>query len=268
MTAYVCATCGTQYPPSDSPPGRCPICEDERQYIGARGQRWTTLDDLRRGHDNSIHQHEPDLLSVMTTPGFAINQRAFLIRTGRGNVLWDCLALLDDATVTVVRALGGLSAIAFSHPHYYTTMVEWSETFDAPVLIHRSDAEWVQRPHPSIRFGDGEREELEQGVTLINTGGHFPGATVLHWPAGAEGRGVLLSGDTIQGVADSRWVSFMYSYPNLVPLGAQAVERIAEAVRPLRYERLYGAFAGRIVPEDAAAAVQRSARRYIAAVRA
>lgn len=268
MTAHLCATCATQYPPSDTPPDRCPICDDERQYVGAGGQRWTTLEELRRGHDNAYHEHEPGLTSVITVPGFAINQRAFLIRTDRGNVLWDCLALLDDATVTVIRALGGISAIALSHPHYQSTMVEWAETFDAPVLIHRADAEWVQRPHSSIRFWDGERAELDQGMTLVNTGGHFPGATVLHWPAGAEGRGVLLSGDTIQGVPDQRWVSFMYSYPNLVPLGAQAVERIAEAVRPLAFERLYGAFAGRAVPVDAAAVVQRSARRYLTAIRA
>ncbi|WP_211230662.1 hypothetical protein [Alicyclobacillus herbarius] len=57
-------------------------------------------------------------------------------------------------------------------------------------------------------------------VTLIHVGGHFAGSAVLHWKAGAEGKGVLLSGDTLSVSADLRWVSFMYSFPNRIPLSA------------------------------------------------
>ena len=48
MTNYICVTCGTQFADSQTPPAHCPICEDERQYIGWNGQQWTTLEELRQ----------------------------------------------------------------------------------------------------------------------------------------------------------------------------------------------------------------------------
>lgn len=271
MALPLCATCGTQFAASAAPPDACPICRDERQYVAPGGQRWTTLDALRRTHRNAFQRLEPGLYGIGTEPRFAIGQRALLIRTPGGNVLWDCIALLDDATVDVVRALGGLAAIAVSHPHYYTTMVEWAHAFDAPVLLHADDRAHVMRPDPALRFWEGETRDLADvgvdDVTLVRCGGHFAGGTVLHWPAGAEGRGALLTGDVIQVVPDMRWVSFMRSYPNLVPLDAARVERIAAAVAPFAYDRIYGAWWDLHVMHDAQAAVARSAARYLAAIR-
>ena len=105
------------------------------------------------------------------------------------------------------------------------------------------------------------------GITLIRTGGHFTGSSVLHWADGAEGRGVLMTGDSIMVVPDTRWVSFMYSYPNLIPTNAKTVERIVKAVKPFAYDRIYSGWWDRVLVEDAKAAVQRSADRYIAAIR-
>ncbi|MGK9165589.1 MBL fold metallo-hydrolase [Inquilinus limosus] len=267
MAYHLCRTCGTQYPDSPAPPAACPICEDERQFVPENGQSWLTLEELRRGHRNRITPVETGLHQIETEPDFAIGERAFLIRLPEGGaVMWDCVALLDDATVAAIRAMGGLRAIAISHPHYYTTMVEWARAFGCPVHLHAADREWVRRPDPALSFWSGETLALADGLTVIRCGGHFAGAAVLHWAAGAEGRGVLLSGDTIQGVPDRRWVSFMYSYPNLIPLPARAVQGIAEAVAPFAFDRLYGAFAGRWVPQDAHGAVQRSAERYIRAI--
>jgi hypothetical protein len=182
------------------------------------------------------------------------------------NVLWDCISLLDDATVAAVRALGGIDAIAISHPHYYSSMVEWSQTFHAPIYLHRDDREHVMRPDPSIVFWEGETHRFHNGLTLIRCGGHFEGGQVLHWPAGADGRGVLLTGDILQVVSDQRYVSFMYSYPNLIPLPAAAVRRIVAAVEPFAFDRIYGAWWQRVVAHDAKAAVARSADRYVRAI--
>ena len=44
MDAFICSTCGTQYPPHDAPPPSCAICTDARQYVPLTGQAWTTLD--------------------------------------------------------------------------------------------------------------------------------------------------------------------------------------------------------------------------------
>ena len=72
MTVFLCTTCGTSYPPSPEPPARCPICEDERQYVPASGQSWTAWEALTVAHRNAWHRHEAGLLSVQTVPAFGI----------------------------------------------------------------------------------------------------------------------------------------------------------------------------------------------------
>ncbi|CAH2601210.1 MBL fold metallo-hydrolase [Rhodovastum atsumiense] len=263
MAAFICVTCGTQFPPADAPPDTCPICSDERQYVGPGGQRWTTPDALRATHFNAWRLLEPELFGLGTMPAFAIGQRALLLRTPGGNVLWDCLSLLDDATMEIVAALGGIAAICISHPHYYTAMVDWARAFAAPVWLHAADRQHVVRPDPALRFWSGPCRELWDGITLINAPGHFDGATMLHWPAGAGGRGALLAGDIVQVVPDRRWVGFMRSYPNLIPLPARTVRGIAAAVAPFAFERVYGAFWDREVTEDGRGAVLRSAERHM-----
>ena len=272
-TSFICVTCGTGFAPSEAPPASCPVCEDERQYVGSGGQRWTTIGELGRGRDNVFRVLEAGpgpqgwaLAGIGTAPPFAIGQRALLVRTPAGNVLWDCISLLDQTTIELVQALGGIAAIAISHPHFYSSMVEWAGAFGAPVHLHAADRRWVMRPDPALRFWDGETLELMDGVTLIRTGGHFPGGTVLHWAAGAEGRGALLSGDLLQVVPDRRFVSFMYSYPNLIPLPAATVQRVAGAVEPFPFDRIYGAWWDRVVPSGARTTVARSAARYVAAL--
>ena len=266
MPNYICVTCGTQYPASNEPPPHCLICEEERQYIGWKGQQWTTLDDMRRTHHNKIQDEEPGLTGIGTEPSFAIAQRALLVQ-GSHNMLWDCITLLDDDTIQAVKDLGGISAIAISHPHYYSCMVEWSRAFGGvPIYIHEADRQWVVRPDDAIVFWKGETCALGDGLTLIRCGGHFDGASVLHWAAGAGGRGALLSGDTIQVVSDRRWVSFMYSYPNLIPLNAPTIQRIVQSVEPYPFERIYGAWWERNVASDAKAAVKRSVDRYVQAI--
>lgn len=265
MTHPICTTCGTQLAAGE-PPDICPVCADERQYVGWEGQAWTTLEALRTTHRNRVAPVAPDLFGIGTEPAFGIGQRALLVRTPAGNLLWDCIALLDEETERWIDALGGLVGIAVSHPHYYTTMVEWARTFDVPVYLHAADREWVQRPDPHLTFWEGETLALLPGATLLRLGGHFPGAQVLHWASGAGGAGALLSGDIVQVTQDRHWVSFMYSYPNLIPLPASDVERIAAALEPWPFERIYGAWWDRHVEADAKGALRRSAARYIAAL--
>jgi hypothetical protein len=178
-------------------------------------------------------------------------------------LLWDCIALLDDRTISEVNARGGIRSIAISHPHYYTTMVEWAERFDAQILLHAADREWVMRKSPRIHFWEGGTLPLWDNLTLINCGGHFEGGTVLHWPAGENSKGALLTGDIIQVVQDRRYVSFMRSYPNLIPLGAAAVDHILKAIEPFPFDQIYGAWWKANVLSDAKAAVRRSAERYL-----
>jgi hypothetical protein len=262
--AFICVTCGTQFLPAARTPEKCPICLDERQYVGHQGQRWTTMGELARDHRNRVEELELGLLGIGTDPSFAIGQRALLVE----GLLWDCITLLDGATAAAVEAAGGIDTIAISHPHYYSAMIEWADRFDARVLLHEADREWVMRPSERIDFWSGERRPVSDRLELVRLGGHFDGGTVCLWGAGAGGAGALLSGDIVQVVADRDWVSFMYSYPNLIPLPAREVERIRGVVETLAFDRVYGAWWGTVVGEDAKRKVLASADRYVAALSA
>ena len=264
MRSYICVTCAVQQASSEAPPKHCAICEDERQYVRQGGQSWTTLEELRlMDHRIELRELEPGLVGVGVTPSLGIGQRALLVQTAKGNVLWDCVGYIDDDAVAAIRARGGISAIAFSHPHFYGAMVEWSHAFDgAPIYIPAADREWVQRDYPAIVTWRGTRE-LAPGVTLVQCGGHFDGSAVLHWAEGASGRGALLVGDTITVVPDVHFVSFMRSYPNLIPLPADEIRRIVARVRPYRFDRIYGGWWDRVVRSGGIERIERSAERYL-----
>ena len=267
MTNYICITCGTQFSETEQPPASCPVCEDERQYVNWAGQQWTTLEQLRTDHSNRIEEEGAKLYGIGTEPSFAIGQRALLVQSPGGNILWDCVTLLDEQTVRRVTELGGIRAIAVSHPHYYSAMIEWSRAFDdAPIHLHAADREWVMRDDRNIRFWEGETHSLWDGMTLVHCGGHFEGGTVFHWPDGAGGRGALLTGDVIQVVLDRRYVSFMRSYPNLIPLSAGAVVRIIASIEPFAFDQIYGAWWRRNVLSDAKATLVCSTERYLRAI--
>jgi len=267
MPSFICTACGTQYAPSEAPPLQCSICTEERQYVPPGGQGWTVLEAIAARSFNAWREHEPGLLGIGTQPTFAIGQRALLVRSPHGNVLWDCISMLDAATVTQINALGGLSAIAISHPHFYTTMAEWSRAFgDVPIHLHAADRAWVMRPTAAIHFWDGETLKLSADITLIRCGGHFPGSACLHWAAGADGKGVLLTADTATVTVDRKFLTFMRSFPNLIPLSAKQVQGISAALAPFAYDRIYGHYFDRIIPAGAKEAMRVSVERYIAAL--
>jgi len=263
---FICIQCGTQFDETAQPPSSCPICEDERQFVRHAGQEWTTLDRLARDHHNRFENEAPQLLGIGTEPEFAIGQRALLLQSPGGNLLWDCISLVDDETGAEVNARGGIRAIAISHPHFYSSMIEWAERFDAQVFLHVADREWVVRKSPRIQFWEGTTLSLWDGLTLINCGGHFEGGTVLQWPLGTNGKGALLTGDIITVVQDRRYVSFMRSYPNLIPLGPTAIRHIVERIEPFSFDQIYGGWWQANVLSDAKAAVARSAERYLRAI--
>jgi hypothetical protein len=267
MASFICSTCGVQYEESPAPPGSCVICSEERQYIGWKGQQWTTMDELRSGHHSRLELEGPGLTGIGIDPSFAIGQRALHVRSAGGGFLWDSISLVDDAAVARVGALGGARAMAVSHPHFYSAMVEWSRALGGiPVYLHEADRAWVMRDDRALVYWGGSSFEIEPGLTLIHCGGQFAGSTVLHWADGAEGLGALLTGDTIMVAQDRRTVSFMYSYPNLIPLNAAAVARIVEAVEPFEFEQIYGGWSGKNVLEAGGHAVRYSARRYLRAI--
>ncbi|WP_131104782.1 MBL fold metallo-hydrolase [Ornithinimicrobium sufpigmenti] len=261
----LCATCGVE---NDTGEQVCAICDDERQWVPAGGQRWSTLAD--RASDGcriEITEREPGCWALHADPKVDIGQTALLVRTEAGNLLWDVPGFIDDDAVSRVRELGGVAAVLASHPHMYGCQLEWARAFGAPVYVAEADRSWVRRwGEPGEIVTWSAPFDVLPGIRALQPGGHFPGSTVAVWEAGAEGRGVLLSGDTCGAVPDQGWVTFMRSYPNSIPLSAAVVTRVAGTIAELDFGRLYDNF-GRQVPSDARAAVLRSAERYAAWVR-
>ncbi len=267
MTVWICAACGIEHANTARPPARCAICTDERQYVPAGGQAWTSLQAMAGDYTGDFAELEPNLYAVQVKPSFAIGQRGLLIRTPAGNVLWEPPGYVDQRMIDTATELGGVAAIASSHPHLVGCSVTWSKAFDGvPVYYAQSDRRWIRRPDDVIRLWSG-RSDVLPGIDLVQCGGHFPGSCVLLWSSGADGRGALLVGDTLMVNADGATVSFMRSYPNLIPLGERLVRQVAGAVAPLVFDRIYGAFQGRGIDAGAAAAVARSADRYIGWIR-
>jgi hypothetical protein len=257
----ICVTCGVQYG-GDRPD--CPICLDERQWVGWDGQEWTSLARLRAaGHRGRIEDEGPDVTGIGAAPPTSIGQRALLVRTPAGNVLWDMITYLDDEMLAQVAELGGVDAIALSHPHFYGSMIEWAHAFDAPVYIHEKDREWVARPDDAVTFWGGRSREILDGLTLINAGVHFEGGQVLHRAPRPGADGALFTGDIFTVVPDRRWMSFMFSYPNLIPERPRTVRRAIEMMQPYQFGRVYGGWWRRNVETDGAAALRRSADRYL-----
>jgi len=249
---------------------RCLICADDRESISHKPQRWTTLTAMRGAFENVFTPLGGGVSGIRTAPSFAIGQEVFLVETAYGCVLWDCLGFIDDATVQNVAMRGKLAAIVVSHPHFFGSMIEWSHAFGGiPVYVHRDNENWVPRADPVIHLWDLDRMQLNPSMTIIRTGGHFPGSCILHWTDGADRRGALFTSDTILPVEDRRWVSFMYSYPNLIPVGRRSVEKIVDAISDLCFDRIYGGpmygSGGQrpIIASGAKEIVLRSACRYI-----
>jgi hypothetical protein len=266
MPFWTCSQCGAQFPDSTAPPRACLICEDERQFVNWKGQSFLSREALAQRYTLSWRD-DLGLLGLAVEPSLAIGQRALLLCEADGCVMWDCVPMVTDEAVAHVRSLGGLKAIAVSHPHYYGAVADWSEAFGGvPVYLHGDDRAFVMRPHSSIVAWSGEWLQISDDIVLLRTGGHFAGATVLHWRAGAGGKGALFVGDVATVAMDRRHVSFMYSYPNYIPLNAAAVRRIADVIAPLAFDSIYGAWWDRNIASGAKAAFEASVARYLAAI--
>lgn len=262
MTIWICATCAIEHADTERPPEICAICTDERQWVPATGQAWTTRERLAaEGHRLVVEELEPGLDGIWSKPSFGIGQRGLLVRTGAGNLLFDPPGFLDEAGVEELRELGGVAVIASSHPHLTGVSIQWSHAFDrAPVLVAADDAEWIRRPDPVIESWRDQRELLP-GTRLVQCGGHFPGSAVVQWDAGADEAGVLLTGDTVGINPDGTSIAAMWSFPNRIPLSRAAIQQLLDRLAPLRFDRLYDAW--QTLPADAHRIVVSSLQRYL-----
>jgi hypothetical protein len=272
----ICEACGQQYGTTDlaqlPSPNACFICDDERQFVPVSGQSWTTLSQMRAKPYKNIFTELPGYKgawSIYTTPKFAIGQRAILLTDAdEGNTLWDCITFLDEETVKRIQSMGGLKRICISHPHYYTTALDWAAVFTCPVMIFEADRSWITRPDTESErslsqcygFCKDEPVQVSKSLSFHKVGGHFDGSGVLH---SSCSKGALFVGDTLSLTPGNRRVTIMWSYPNMIPLDAQTVAEICWPVlKPLRYEAIYSKFVGEDLLTGGQEVVRRSLQFY------
>jgi len=195
-------------------------------------------------------------------PVFAIGQRALLILSDHGNILWDCIPLLNEAAIAFIKSKGGLKAIAFSHPHYYSNMNDWAETFNCSIYIHHSDDQWIIDKGKHVTLWNGMEKSLWDGIRIINIGGHFPGSSILHVPFLSRD-GSVFCGDTLAIAPSKKHIAVMYSYPNRIPLPLQEVARIKKRLEAIAFDALYGFYSDQNLSENVKEILKVSMERYL-----
>jgi glyoxylase-like metal-dependent hydrolase (beta-lactamase superfamily II) len=256
----ICQACGTQFP-ENSTVEICTICAEERQYVPEEGQSWMTHIQLSATHKNKITQLNDNLFEIVIEPRFAIGQRAFLVLSKSGNILWDCVTLLDTETAHFIKSKGGLKAIAFSHPHYYSNMNEWAKTFNCPIYIHKKDEMYIVDKGKNVTLWEGDMMNLIEDMSIHNIGGHFEGSSVLLIPSMSK-EGIILCGDTMYLSPSMKHFAFMYSYPNRIPLPISEIKRIEQRLNALRFDSIYGFYGYQNVIENAKSILKTSFGRY------
>ena len=278
----ICRACGTQFSVPAAPGLKsCRICDDPRQYVPPTGQSFTTLSELRNDKAEYHLQFIPDevdpnVISItIQPPGIGIGQRALLIRTPHGNILWDLVSYLDTAAIEHINSLGDLSAIIISHPHFYTSWADWTASFNnIPVYLAAADEEWIlRRPEgANLHLLADTRNTILPDITAIICGGHFPGSMALHTAPPNTSVPSLFHADTIMAVPNARSpdvatatkhgkghnsYTFMWSYPNMIPLPPDQILQIWRALKGFDIEATYGFTTVRSREEDVAGIPQR-----------
>lgn len=283
QTNWVCIACGTQFPSGSPVPALCPVCADDRQFIPSEGQQWTDMQTLAETHDLEIKplafpdeaaattstaagapKDKSSLISLKLRPAFGIGNRALLVLSPSGNILWDCLPLLNEKTIRFIHALGGLQAIAISHPHYYGNMNDWAAAFQCPIYIHHLDRSWVMQKGPGIRYWEGDDFALPGDLRIVHTGGHFDGSSVLEIPWLSRG-GTVLCGDTLYVARSKKHTAVMYSYPNQILLEREAFAAFEKKMSAIRFDSLIGAFEHQWLSGHAREIYDASMKKYKAA---
>ncbi|MBI3138309.1 MAG: MBL fold metallo-hydrolase [Sphingobacteriales bacterium] len=257
----ICSTCGTAYP-AGSVPEICNICLDERQWVPREGQGWTKPAELHKKYSIKLNRLKHRLYELDINPLFAIGQRALLVLSEQGNILWDCIPLLDEMTIEFIRAKGGLRGIAFSHPHFYSNMNDWAGVFDCPIYIHKKDEQHIVATGKHLSLWTGDEMPLWDGMRLINIGGHFEGSSILHVPFLSE-EGSILCGDSLFLSPSKKHFSAVYSSPNRIPLALSEMRRIKDRLDQIPFDTFYGYIKSQNLDKEVKRILELSMERYI-----
>ncbi len=257
----ICTACGTKCSEEIMLPQFCPICEDDRQYVPDGIQTWTSSAELAKNYRVEIREINEHLYELKVSPEFAIGQRALLVLAPDGNILWDCLPLLDKTAIEFIKSKGGLKAIVFSHPHFYSNMKDWANEFDCPIYIHEADEQWIFDKTEQIKLWSGLEKNLWNSIKIHNISGHFAGSSILHVPF-LSPEGTILCGDTFVVSPSKKHLAVMHSYPNKIPLPISEIERVKERIKLVKFDTLHAWHDTQSIETKAKTILENSLARY------
>ena len=226
------------------------------------GQIWIKPSDLLKNHSVKLNRLQDNLYELFINPMFAIGQRALLVLSKHGNILWDCIPMLDEMTIEFIKAKGGLKAIAFSHPHFYSNMNDWAEYFNCPIYIHNKDVEHNMVKGKHVTLWDGDEFPLWDEMKIMQIGGHFAGSSILHVPFLSK-EGSIICGDTLFLSPSKKHFSVVYSSPNRIPLPLAEITRIKKRFDNIPFDSFYGYIKTQNLHKDVKEILETSMAKYV-----
>ncbi len=248
LNFLVCTNCGF-WQRHFAAPDACPVCTDHRHVLPDDGYTFLTAAEAA-ARTTVWEELEDGIWRFRLDKPIGIGPMGYVIERPGGNVAFEGCGWYSDAALDHVAALGGLRWISASHPHSYGCLWRLQERFAADVALAVQDLTWataftVTRPYD-------ETLELNDGLVLRRTAGHFDGHAVLH----DAGRGILFSGDALKlelDPADERratGISCHKAFVRGVPLTEAELRRYRDVFASLAFTQTWtpfeqGANAGR-----------------------
>lgn len=237
---WLCTNCGF-WQRFVEPPLWCPICLDARHAPPRDGFQFWSTDEARARLRTQMVELEPGLWRCTTAPPVGIGGSGYLVQTDAGTTAFEACAWYDDAALERIAALGGLRWAAASHPHTYGALWQLQDRFGCEVSVGTDDIPWTGAF--TVTWPLDDRLQLEPGLMLHVTAGHFPGHAVLH----EERRRVLFCGDALKldlcpDGRTAQAISTHKGFLRRIPLSLAEVRRYRDVLAPLDFTQTWTPF--------------------------
>lgn len=243
LPAYVCTNCGFWQKRFERP-ASCPLCEDFRHVLPERGFEFLDTGEAAQRTRCTWDEVRPGVWRYSLDSPVGISPSGYVITHSGGNVAFEAPALYDDAALDHIESIGGVAYASASHPHTYGALWRLAERFGCEVAIHREDLGWARAFGVTLPFDDAL--DLPGGLSLINTGGHFAGHSVLYDPANQRlyiGDAVkleLAASDPEGRTADG--ISTHKAFVRRIPLTPDEARRYREVFSDLAFDETFTPF--------------------------
>ena len=241
LPAYMCRNCGL-WQRFFEPPKECPLCLDSRHVVPPEGWAFYDFSSAREAFPMHWEELLPGLWRYWNDPVDGIGSHSYLLCEDAGNILFEGAAVYSDAALEHMASLGGVRFASASHPHTYGALWQIQDHFNSEIALHTADFAWSAAFRVTYPFDD--TLELAPGLTLIHSGVHFAGHTVLH----DARRGILFCGDALKFAFEpdhpriAKSISTHKAFVRGVPLTKEETRHYRQIFAALSFSRTYTPF--------------------------